>query len=253
MPPSFPGSKPQGHERRRRRGRASLPCRGACSDGARLGAEAATRLGLCRVGAAACRRSAAKSSRSPAPLWWVHGGKGAAFVDLQNDVTTKDIELAKREGYGAVRAREALHHARHGHRPGQDRQCRRRLAFSSELTGAPIPELGTTGFRPPYTPVTWGALAGHHRGKDFRPRRLPPSHAWASENGAVFADAGLWLRAQWYRAPGRDTCSKASRARRRRCGARSACAMCRRSARSTFRGRTRRPSSTASISTNSPR
>ena len=59
-----------------------------------------------------------------------------------------------------------------------------------------------TTFRPPYTPVAIGALAGHHRGKDFSPTRLPPSHAWASEQGAVFVETGLWLRAQWFPAPG---------------------------------------------------
>jgi sarcosine oxidase subunit alpha len=47
-----------------------------------------------------------------------------------------------------------------------------------------------------------GALAGHHRGKDFRPTRLPPSHAWAQEQGAVFIETGPWLRAQWFPRPG---------------------------------------------------
>ena len=67
---------------------------------ARLGAEAASDLGF----AASVPPMPPVGGGAPAlatPLWWVHGGKGAAFVDLQNDVTTKDIELARLEGYGA--------------------------------------------------------------------------------------------------------------------------------------------------------
>ena len=59
--------------------------------------------------------------------------------------------------------------------------------------------MGTTIFRPPYTPVTLGALAGRARGKDYRPYRLTPSHQWAEENGATFVESGHWLRAQWFR------------------------------------------------------
>ena len=68
------------------------------------------------------------------------------------------------------------------------------LAMMAALTGTTIPEVGTTVFRPPYTPVAIGALAGHHRGKEFRPTRLTPAHAWAQEQGAVFVEAGAWLR-----------------------------------------------------------
>ena len=60
-----------------------------------------------------------------------------------------------------------------------------------------IPETGTTMFRPPYTPVPIAAFAGRSTGKDFRPYRLTPSHRWASEQGAVFVEVGLWLRTQW--------------------------------------------------------
>jgi sarcosine oxidase subunit alpha len=58
------------------------------------------------------------------------------------------------------------------------------LAIMAELSGRSIPQVGTTVFRPPYTPVAIGALAGHHRGKEFRPTRLTPSHDWATEQGA---------------------------------------------------------------------
>jgi methylglutamate dehydrogenase subunit C len=72
------------------------------------------------------------------------------------------------------------------------------LALMAELTGRSIPQVGTTVFRPPYTPVAIGALAGRHRGREFRPTRLPPAHAWAEAEGAVFVEAGAWLRAQYF-------------------------------------------------------
>src|SRR5258708_19042138 len=61
-----------------------------------------------------------------------------------------------------------------------------------------MPEVGTRVVRPPYTPMAIGAIAGHHRGKYFRPTRLTASHAWAAERGAIFVEAGQWLRAQWF-------------------------------------------------------
>ena len=96
-----PGSQPQGMDvAGAAAGHLSLAEALAGRRAARRGGR--ERVGLCRVGAAHAAGRRRRARRSPAPLWWVHGGKGAAFVDLQNDVTTKDIELAQREGYGAV-------------------------------------------------------------------------------------------------------------------------------------------------------
>ena len=72
------------------------------------------------------------------------------------------------------------------------------LAIMAALTGASIPDTGTTTYRPPFVPVAIGALAGPHRGREFRPYRLTPAHRWAESAGAVFTEAGLWLRAQYY-------------------------------------------------------
>jgi methylglutamate dehydrogenase subunit C len=172
----------------------------ALEDGARLGAEAASDLGF--AAPVSPMPSVSGEDAAPAvPMWRVKGGKTPAFVDIQNDVTTKDIELAVQEGYGASEHVKRYTTLGMGTDQGKTANVTA-LGVLSELTGRAIPAIGTTGFRPPYTPVTWGALAGHHRGKDFRPKRLPPSHAWAEENNAVFADAGLWLRAQWYERPG---------------------------------------------------
>jgi methylglutamate dehydrogenase subunit C len=172
----------------------------ALADGARFGAEAAREAGF--AAAMASLPVADSGEGAPVtPLWRVKGGKGKAFVDLQNDVTVKDLELAKREGYGAVE--HAKRYTTLGMATDQGKTANvTGLAILAELAGRPIPEIGTTMFRPPYAPVSIGAFAGHHRGEDFRPARLPPSHAWAEEQGAVFVEAGLWLRAQYFPKPG---------------------------------------------------
>ena len=174
----------------------------ALADGARLGADAARDAGF----TADSKVPNVASDPVPAatPLWRVPGVSKAAFVDVQNDVTLKDMALAKREGYGASEHMKRYTTLGMGTDQGKTANVVA-LGVLSEMTGKPIPEIGTTGFRPPYSPITWGALAGHHRGPDFRPKRLAPSHRWAEENGAVFAEAGFWLRAQWYQQPDETT------------------------------------------------
>ncbi|HEY6521247.1 MAG TPA: glycine cleavage T C-terminal barrel domain-containing protein, partial [Roseiarcus sp.] len=71
------------------------------------------------------------------------------------------------------------------------------LAIAAAALAKPIPEVGLTTFRPPYTPVTFGAFAGPARGDLFDPIRRTPIHDWAAENGAAFEDVSLWKRA-WY-------------------------------------------------------
>ena len=85
------------------------------------------------------------------------------------------------------------------------------LAIIAELTGKAIPEVGTTIFRPPYTPTAIGAFAGRDRGTEFRPTRKTPSHAWAEEQGAVFVEVGMWLRAQMVPKGGRNRLATISR------------------------------------------
>jgi sarcosine oxidase subunit alpha len=130
------------------------------------------------------------------PLWYVPYGKGRAWIDQQNDVTVKDVKLAKQENFTSVEHLKryttlgmATDQGKTGNVIG--------LAIMAELTGRSIPETGTTIYRPPYTPVAMGALAGRSRGKEFKPFRLTPSHHWAKEQGAVFVEVGNWLRTQW--------------------------------------------------------
>ncbi|KAB2940206.1 MAG: sarcosine oxidase subunit alpha family protein [Hyphomicrobium sp.] len=136
------------------------------------------------------------------PLWRVKSPAGKAFVDQQNDVTDKDIELAEREGFRAVE--HMKRYTTLGMATDQGRTANvNALAIMAEITGRTIP--GITLARPPYVPVAVGALAGHHRGKSFKPTRLPPSYRWAKEQGAMFVEAGLWLRPSYFpRAGERD-------------------------------------------------
>lgn len=129
------------------------------------------------------------------PLW--SAVKGRAWIDLQNDVCTKDVALAHQEGYQSVE--HLKRYTTLGMATDQGRTANvLGLAILAQESGQSIAETGTTMFRPPYTPVPIGALAGGDRGKDFRPTRLTPAHDWAKSQGAVFVESGAWLRAQWF-------------------------------------------------------
>jgi methylglutamate dehydrogenase subunit C len=131
------------------------------------------------------------------PLWRVRGARGKAFVDFQNDVSDEDVALAGHEGFRSVE--HLKRYTTLGMATDQGKTSNLSgLALMAELTAKTIPQTGTTTFRPPFAPVAVGALAGLHRGKAFRPTRLPPTHRWAQEQGAVFVESSLWLRAQWY-------------------------------------------------------
>lgn len=134
-------------------------------------------------------------------LWRVSGSRGKAFVDMQNDVTASDVELSEREGFRAVE--HLKRYTTLGMATDQGRTGNvNALAIMAELTGKKIPETGIPVARPPYTPVAIGALAGHHRGREFKPTRFPPSYFWAKEQGAAFVETGLWLRPSYF--PRRD-------------------------------------------------
>ncbi|MBO9412702.1 MULTISPECIES: sarcosine oxidase subunit alpha family protein [unclassified Ruegeria] len=134
------------------------------------------------------------------PFWYVQGCK-RAWVDQQNDVTVKDVKLSYQEGFRSVE--HLKRYTTLGMATDQGKTSNiTGLAIMAEVAGKSIPETGTTIFRPPYTPVPIGAFAGRMTGKEFHPTRLTPSHHWAKERGAVFVEAGNWLRAQWFPLPG---------------------------------------------------
>ncbi len=135
------------------------------------------------------------------PFWHVSERKKRAWLDFQNDVTVKDLKLAHREGYKSVELLKRYTTLGMASDQGKTANIAA-LAVLAECTGKSISETGTTIFRPPYTAVPIGAFAGRCRGRDFRPIRYTPSHRWAEEQGAVFVETGMWLRAQWFPRPG---------------------------------------------------
>ena len=137
------------------------------------------------------------------PFWYVEGCN-RAWLDQQNDVTVKDVKLSHQEGYRSVE--HLKRYTTLGMATDQGKTSNMGgLAIMAELAGKAIPEVGTTIFRPPYTPTAIGVFGGRHRGKEFHPTRLTPSHTWAEEQGAVFVEVGNWLRAQWFQRMGETT------------------------------------------------
>jgi heterotetrameric sarcosine oxidase alpha subunit len=119
-----------------------------------------------------------------------------SFVDPQHDVTAGDIRLSQQEGFVSVEHAKryttlgmATDQGKVGNVVG--------LALMAEATGRSIPEVGVTTFRPPYTPVSIGALAGTERDNHWRPTRYTPMHDDGEAAGARFTEAGAWLRT-WY-------------------------------------------------------
>jgi len=167
----------------------------ALREGSEAGAQAAESLGL--GGAAVPSWRADDEPVGISALWQVQGSRSKAFVDFQNDVTDDDVALAAREGYQSVELLKR--YTTLGMATDQGRTSGvNGHAIMAAATGRSIAQVGTTTFRPPYTPVAIGALAGHHRGRHFRPTRLTAGHSWAAERGATFIEAGDWLRAQWF-------------------------------------------------------
>ena len=165
-------------------------------------------------------------------------------------MTADDVRLAHREGFVSVEHLKryttlgmATDQGKTSNVPG--------LAIMAEALGKPIPEVGTTRFRPPFAPVSLGALAAERYG-DLKPERLTPMHDWHVEHGATMYAAGLWFRPMIY-GRRRNASSRPMCARPARRAKRPASSMSRRSARSPCRGRTRPISSTASTPTSSRR
>jgi sarcosine oxidase subunit alpha len=131
------------------------------------------------------------------PLWRVPKSHGKAFVDFQNDVHAGDLGLALREGYDHVEL--AKRYTTTGMATDQGKLSNiNAIGIMAEARGLSPAEIGTTTFRPFYTPVSFGALAGRSRGKHFQPVRRSPLQGLAERHGAVFVEAGLWMRSSHF-------------------------------------------------------
>jgi sarcosine oxidase subunit alpha len=132
-----------------------------------------------------------------------NGTTARAFVDYQNDVTAKDIRLAVSEGMRSIE--HVKRFTTNGMATDQGKLSNMHgLAIAAEAQAKPILQVGLTTFRSPFTPVTFGTIAGYGRGALFDPTRKTPIHEWAEAHGAVFEDVGQWKRAWHFPRPGED-------------------------------------------------
>ena len=138
----------------------------------------------------------------PRPLWSIPG-KGKAFVDFQSDVTAADLRLAAREGYRSIEHVKRYTTTGMGTDQGRTSNINA-LGIVAEALDVAIPEVGHTTFRPPFSPVTFGALAGRRIGTLLDPVRRTPMHSWHQANGAAFELVGQWHRPYYYPRPGED-------------------------------------------------
>ena len=161
---------------------------------------AAAAAGVTPSGVAA---QAAPSDEAPIePVWTMPQGapiqlRSKMWLDYQNDVKVSDVQLAAREGYESVE--HTKRYTTLGMATDQGKLSNiNGLAVLAGALNAEIPNVGTTTFRPPYTPVTLGALAGESRGEIFQPLRKTPINAWHLAHNAYMEPVGLWRRAYCY-------------------------------------------------------
>lgn len=142
------------------------------------------------------------------PLWLVPHAKSVSrapkqFVDLQNDVAASDIHLAVREGFESIEHVKRYTAMGFGTDQGKTGNING-MGIAAQALGKSIPQVGTTTFRPNYTPVTFGAVSGLELGEAFEPVRTTSLHAWHVEQGALFEDVGQWKRPWYFPKPGED-------------------------------------------------
>ena len=165
-------------------------------------ADAAGKVAASAAGYTPKRTAAPKSqiedAQPPIPVWLMPQGasikmRAKIWLDFQNDVKVSDIQLAAREGYESVE--HAKRYTTVGMATDQGKLSNiNALAVLAQSLGNDIPQVGTTTFRPPYTPISMGSVAGEARRKLFQPIRKTPLHDWAAENGAAWEPVGQWRR-----------------------------------------------------------
>lgn len=181
---------------------------GCLRDGQHVGAAAVRNLGFTAPVTdvdTVDRHAANDSGLAPLVLWRVPdtAGEDTQFVDVQRDATVAD--LARAVGAGMTSMEHIKRYTTIGTAHDQGKTSGViSSGITAELLGRPIETLGTTTFRPPYTPVAFAALAGRSRGALFDPERVTALHDWHVGRGAVFEDVGQWKRPRYYPLPGED-------------------------------------------------
>ncbi|MGJ8588026.1 MAG: sarcosine oxidase subunit alpha family protein [Yoonia sp.] len=175
------------------------------SDGWAAGRAAAKASGHTKRGAQApMGEDAAEGPISP--VWLMpqganHALRSKAWLDFQNDVKVSDVQLAAQEGFESVE--HAKRYTTLGMATDQGKLSNiNGLAILSQSLNADIPNVGTTTFRPPYTPISMASIAGAARDELFQPLRMTPISAWSNVHGADNEPVGQWRRPFAYVRPG---------------------------------------------------
>ncbi len=175
------------------------------ADGARIGAEAATNAGHPAEPAIVPSAMTLPETRAMALFCVPHHKRNSRapkqFVDFQTDVTAAAIELATREGFESIEHIKRYTAMGFGTDQGKLGNING-MAVAAKSMNQSIPETGTTIFRPNYTPVTFGAIAGRHCNDLFDPMRYSAMHEWHVKHGAKFEDVGQWKRPWYFPKPG---------------------------------------------------
>ncbi|MEX3015373.1 sarcosine oxidase subunit alpha family protein [Gymnodinialimonas hymeniacidonis] len=181
-------------------GEGFVTCIGTAAGGL-TGSEASKTvgLGLKGLGIDADEIAVKTASEAPlAPVWVMPAYAGAKkrakmWLDFQNDVKVSDVMLAAQEGYESVE--HTKRYTTLGMATDQGKLSNiNGLAVLADALDKGIPQVGTTTFRPPYTPISMGAIAGEARGEIFQPLRRTPMHDWHEEQGAYMEPVGHWRR-----------------------------------------------------------
>ena len=188
----------------------SLLAAGACAGRATTEAAIADGLAIGRqaagLGSAAKQRPAPASATAPQVVDPQVAGK--AFVDFQNDVTAADVRLAAREGYTSPE--HMKRYTTQGMATDQGKTSNGpALGVLADARRLRPGDLAAPTFRPPYTPVAFGAIAGRSVGWHAVPSRRTPFDAFHRADGAVFVRSGGWMRPLYYPRPG-ETLGQAS-------------------------------------------
>jgi len=127
-----------------------------------------------------------------------------SFIDLQNDVTTKDLKQAVLEGFNRIEHLKRFTTNSMGTDQGKISSVNA-LGIVSKILKKNVSEVGTTIYRPPYTPTSFGAIAGRSTYEFYDPERKTPIHPWHIKNNAVFEDVGQWKRPWYFKKHGNET------------------------------------------------
>jgi len=191
-----PARPPLNHD-----GRAMVTCIGA-ANGHLTAADALAEAHAAGGGAGPAPQADSPAEAPILPVWLmpqnaIHKLRAKTWLDPQNDVKVTDVQLAAQEGYQSVE--HAKRYTTLGMATDQGKLSNiNGLAILSDALGQPIPQTGTTTFRPPWTPISMGAIGAEARGPLFQPLRKTPLHAWHEANGAHWEPVGQWRRPYCY-------------------------------------------------------